>query len=563
MSVERADLCEECRARLVPGQRYCLGCGERIGARSPELAEVLRRVNDRFKAQDAAVDGAEHAPRSASPLRHASSEPPRQARMFAPISALRLPPARVSTLLVIVFLGFGVLLGGAASPHANSSLAASARPLKVVLPRAAAAAAAGPSASTPGSSSPASAPEAPEAETTPTPAASEGSTTAAKKPSRSAGGTAGASPAPTSGGGEGAASNPAPGSSSTKLPPVKHVFVIMLSDQPYAAVFGPASPAPYLSQTLEQRGELLVRYDAVAHQQLANEVALLSGQGPTVETAANCPNYTDIAPATPAADEQLLGNGCVYPAATETLAGQLTTKHLTWRAYVEGFDEAGTQTVACAHPVLGQPDPTSAPTASGADYATFSNPFVYFHSLIDSPACAANDVGLNRLKADLANARATPSFSYIAPDLCHDGNPTPCAPGAPAGLAPADSFLKTIVPEIVGSKAYKEAGLLVITVDDAPSSGEFADSSSCCGQPQYPNLAPPPAGRSPRGGGAVGALLLSPFVKGGTTSQEPFNHFSLLRTIEDLFGLKHLGYAALPAVKPFEPAMFTAAAAKR
>ncbi len=56
----------------------------------------------------------------------------------------------------------------------------------------------------------------------------------------------------------------------------------------------------------------------------------------------------------------------------------------------------------------------------------------------------------------------------------------------------------------------------------------------------------------------MGALLLSPFVKGGTTSQEPYNHFSLLRTIEDLFGLKHLGYAGLPAVKSFEPAMFTA-----
>ena len=56
----------------------------------------------------------------------------------------------------------------------------------------------------------------------------------------------------------------------------------------------------------------------------------------------------------------------------------------------------------------------------------------------------------------------------------------------------------------------------------------------------------------------MGALLLSPFVKGGTISQEPYNHFSLLRTIEDLFGLQHLGYAALPAVKSFEPSMFTA-----
>jgi phosphatidylinositol-3-phosphatase len=71
---------------------------------------------------------------------------------------------------------------------------------------------------------------------------------------------------------------------------------------------------------------------------------------------------------------------------------------------------------------------------------------------------------------------------------------------------------------------------------------------------------PPPttgAGLTPRGGGAVGALLLSPFIKSAATSQEPYNHFSLLRTVEDLFGLTHLGYAALPAVKSFEASIFT------
>jgi hypothetical protein len=59
--------------------------------------------------------------------------------------------------------------------------------------------------------------------------------------------------------------------------------------------------------------------------------------------------------------------------------------------------------------------------------------------------------------------------------------------------------------------------------------------------------------------GTVGALLLSPFIKGATTSQQPFNHFSLLRTIEDLFEVKHLGYAARAGVTSFEPSMFTVA----
>jgi hypothetical protein len=144
------------------------------------------------------------------------------------------------------------------------------------------------------------------------------------------------------------------------------------------------------------------------------------------------------------------------------------------------------------------------------------------------------------------------------PDRCHDGNPTPCAPGAPAGLVAADAFLQGVVPAITGSKAYEDGGLLVITVDEAPSSGEFADSSSCCGQPAYANLVASATGSSPRGGGTVGALLLSPFIKGAATSQEPYNHFSLLRTIEDLFGLKHLGFAGLQRVAAFEPSIFSA-----
>jgi hypothetical protein len=195
---------------------------------------------------------------------------------------------------------------------------------------------------------------------------------------------------------------------------------------------------------------------------------------------------------------------------------------------------------------------------AGQAYATWRNPFVYFHSVIDSPACASNDVGLSSLKGDLASTKSTPSFSYIVPGRCDDGDATPCAAGQPAGMQAADGFLQKVVPEITGSKAYKENGLLVITVDEAPSSGEYADSSSCCGQPSFPNLPAPASAIGKPGGGQVGALLLSPFIKGGNLEQGPYNHFSLLRTVEDLFGLAHLGYAGGPGVSSFSPSLFTA-----
>ncbi len=475
-------------------------------------------------------------------------------------SGLRLPPRSVSALLVLMFLGFGVLLGNVAASRVPATLAAARSPLRVVLPTAPPAAAST-AATTPElpSSARAGEPSPAESEPTPTPtppAAGNTSTSPATAPSSSSEGSSGSQGGVS--GAHGGSSEASTGSLAKKLPPIKHVFVIMLSDEPYASVFGPSSTAPYLSGTLEHHGELLVHYDAVAHEQLADGVALLSGEGPTAETAANCPNYTEIAPTGIGADEQVLGSGCVYPSSTHTLAGQLLAKHRTWRAYVQGIDEAGTQAGACAHPVTGAVDPTAAQVSSSGSYATFRNPFVYFASILDTPECATGDVGLATLKGDLSQAKRTPSFAYIVPDRCDDGNPTPCTPGAPAGVAQTNAFLKQVVPEITSSRAYKDSGLLVITVDQAPSSGEFADSSSCCGQPLFPNAPSRTLAGAPRGGGTVGALLLSPYVKGATTNEEQFNHFSLLRTIEDLFGLGHLGYAGLPAVKPFEPAMFTA-----
>ncbi len=487
------------------------------------------------------------------------------------MGGLSLPSPRVCAALVLAFLGFGILIGNVtASPVSGTLDADAGRHVKLILPPAAPAAATT-GATTPEAASPAAS-EAPAASSEPTPSAAASATAPASgtKPaagrSSSPSGSSGNTGAGSGGGGEGGSTKPASSGSSSKLPPVKHVFVIVLSGQPYAAAFGPTAGAPYLSQTLEHKGELLVRYYAVAHQQLANEIALISGQGPTVETAANCPNYSAIAPATVGAEEQVTGSGCVYPSSTETLPGQLTAKHLPWRAYIEGMGESrgtGTGTASgdgdCGHPALGAADPSAAATVpAGQTYATWRNPFVYFSSLAGEPSCEAHDVGIDQLSADLATPSRTPSFAYIAPDLCHDGSPTPCASGAPAGMVAAEGFLKRVVPEILGSKAYKESGLLAITVDEAPSSGEFADSSSCCGQPQFPNLPAPTSALGPAGGGQVGALLLSPYISKAGVSQEPYNHFSLLRTIEDLFGLKYLGYAALPKVTSIEPSIFSA-----
>jgi len=507
--------------------------------------------------------------------------------LLGSLDQLTLPPPWVRGLLAVVFLGFGVLVGTITSDSATSAAPPQAH-LKLMLPPATVASAAPPVT-----------PPTPATQTTPTPTApiatganedaSSGASQGAGNTGSGGSGGSGSSSGSGSGSGNsngsggGAGSGSAGSGNSNGLPAVKHVFLIVLASQPYAAVFGPASKAPYLSQTLEKQGELLVRYYAVAHDELANGIALVSGQGPTAQTAINCPTFAEIVPATGTSqsgqDGQVTGGGCVYPKSTETLAGQLTAKHLTWRAYVEGM---GGESSACVHPALGAADPTVGSTpppstspgaanqatpaneaTTGEEYTTFRNPFVYFHSVIDSAAsCAANDVGLKALSSDLKNPKRTPAFSYIVPSLCHDGSATPCTNGQAAGVGSAQAFLKKVVPEIQASKAYKKGGLLAITVDQAPATGIEADSSSCCGQPRFPNLPAPaalPGGGQlpPSGGGQVGALLLSPFVKAGAVDQDPYNHFSLLRTIEDLFGLKHLGYAGASAVHSFNGAVFS------
>lgn len=524
-------LCEECGSPLAADQRYCLVCGARSGERGETLEELRRGARDSWPARGQDDAG---APRPAAP----------PAAAQAGGLPFRMPPRGVSALIVAAFLGFGVLLGAAGSSVPSTLASGGTAALHLVVP----AGGSSPPASTSTSSS-----EVPPAESTPSPAPAPAASTPATTPASSAAGE-GAGEGSSEGSGSGSspsaeAGTPTGGAKS--IPAIRHVFVITLSNEPYAAVFGPESKAAYLAQTLEKKGALLVRYDAVAHEQLADGIALLSGQGPTKQTAGNCTTYSPLSQTGTGSGEQVLGDGCVYPQGTRTVLSQLAAKKLSWRAYVEGIGEAGSAQPACAHPSTGAADPTAAPE-SGA-YATFRNAPVYFASVTGSAACATSDVGMSALSKDLASS--TPSLSWIVPDRCHDGDTAPCTSGAPAGMGPANSFLQKVVPEILGSKAYKESGLLVITVDEAPSSGEFADSSSCCGQPVYPNIGPPAFGG--HGGGTVGALLLSPYIKGGQTTQTQYNHFSLLRTVEDVFGLSHLGYAALGETKSFEAALFS------
>jgi len=528
--------CAGCGTTLASSQRYCLECGARRGPVPAAFAKwlsILRPDAGAEAATGAMAPDAEDGAATPAAAEGAVFEDSTLAERF-------MPEPRSAAIATMALLAFGVVVGAAATgPLAQS---AGISPIVIEM---------GSTPSTASSAEPEGEAPEPIAEAPVEPEATPSSVSNEPGPGEE-------EPPPDTEKDKGEFPEEEP------LPPVQHVFMIVLGDHGYEEGFGESSQSTYLSQTLPAQGELLSNYYAVTMGDLANEVALISGQGPTPSTAANCPEYKDVAPGTLSAEGQAEGDGCVYPAEAKTLPGQLVEAKKSWKAYIEdiGNGQAG-QAASCRHPALGGPDDAQSPRPGDA-YETWRNPFVYFHSLLDSADCGERDVGLGQLETDLKVEKQTPAFSYIVPDACHDGSEAPCEPGQPAGLAAAQPFLEKVVPEIEASAAYKKGGLIAITFAQAPQSGPSADVSACCGTPEYPNLPPPaaaPASTGPvktaGGGGRVGMLLLSPFVEPGSVNETYYNHFSMLLSIEEFFGLPSIGYAASGAAPSFESGVFS------
>ena len=176
---------------------------------------------------------------------------------------------------------------------------------------------------------------------------------------------------------------------------------------------------------------------------------------------------------------------------SEDIGTQLTRAGIPWRAYMEGM------TAGC----MRSPYP----------YALKHNPFAYYGGV-----CPDNVVELGALDADLAGA--TPNFVFITPGLCHDGHD--CA------VDEAGRWLDGLVTKIVSSSAWTSGGILFIVWDE----GDGGDS----------NLVP---------------LIVATHSIGARQIDGAYDHYSLLATIEDLFGLPRLGAASgarslLPAIAP-------------
>lgn len=347
-------------------------------------------------------------------------------------------------------------------------------------------------------------------------------------------------------------------SATAEMPAIRHVFVLLLENQNAANTFARRSPVPYLARTLIAQGAFLPNYYGIGHASLGNYVALVSGQAPNERTQLDCPLFADFVPQQPGLDAhgQVLGLGCVYPDIVKTLPDQLEAAGLTWRGYMEDMGkDPNRERATCGHPRIGARDHTLIATAKDK-YAAKHNPFVYFHTIIDDQArCDAHVVNLEVLPRDLVSQATTPNYVFITPNLCNDGHDPECIDGTPGGFTAIELFLRKWVPLILASPAFRQDGLLIITFDESEGNGSEG-ATACCGERPLAS-ARRPAGFIGPGGGRIGAVLLSRYIKPGTVSTVPYNHYSLLRTVEDIFGLQHLGYAAEPDLRPLGPDVFT------
>jgi hypothetical protein len=569
--------CAECRATLVADQRYCLQCGARRGKPRVDFTAFWAPLSP---------TGAQPEQGDPSPARAADY----RSWLDRGAPSRRAAAALVASVLAAgIFAGAALGPGPASSPADDSTLAQ--RALAALVAQASDSSqpsAATSSIETSRESANTTTPATTSAPSHKAKAASKSQASALASPESSSSSQPSAGTPSSEGSsseGSGESKGAVPGAP-VKLPPIKHVWLIALSGESIDAAAASPTTDPYLVKRLAPKGTLLSGYTLSASSALANGIALLSGQGVNLDTEQNCPGYVGLQPPTVSATNGLAeGVGCVYPAAVKTLADELTAAGLTWKAYVQGMeDEQGSgasgapapasetpsaaptsttqssgstsqspgstsvtqsseststvpsagspaqpsaSAVSCRRPELGAAEDPSHTPVPGDPYLTFRNPFVYFHSLLDGGACASDDLDEGALQGDLATPASTPSLSWIVPSACDDGSSTPCATGAAAGPGPADDFLKEVVPQILATGAYREAGLIAIVPDSPPASSPGS-------------VAKP-----------VGALLISPFVRSGARVSESFNDFSLLKSLTRLFGVLPLGHANDPSAVSF------------
>ena len=319
-----------------------------------------------------------------------------------------------------------------------------------------------------------------------------------------------------------------------QMPPYAHIFVIIEENHTTDQIV-PSDAASNLTGFAQHYGYSW-RFYAESHPSEPNYVAMLGGDtfGIKDDDAFWCkPKATDPACAN-AAKADYVDHTVTAP----SLVSQLAAHHLTWKGYFEDIPAAGSRAYrwpADDHAVPGKP---------AALYAVKHNGFMNFKDVQSDPALAQKIVGFDVLERDLASGNV-PNFAHIVPNQCNDmhglsGPNVPPDCDSKSGdklISRGDAVAAKLVAEIMKSPFWSkpENNAIVITFDENDTDDPGGHAPGCCGDPKDPH--------NP-GGGWIPTIVITNHGPRGLTELTPFNHYSLLRTIEAGFGIdQYLGHA--------------------
>ena len=309
------------------------------------------------------------------------------------------------------------------------------------------------------------------------------------------------------------------------IPRYQHIFVIVEENKDYARIVG-SSDAPVITRLAKTYGSAS-RFYAETHPSEPNYVAMIGGStyGIRDDDAFYCVPH-DSRPYCGHSDRPGYVNHTID---APNLATQLEAAGLSWKNYEESL-----------------PAPGSLAVVSGY-YASKHSGFVNFASVQRDPDRAQHLVGFDALERDLRSGDL-PSFSMIVPNVCDEmhgagrsGTPVDCRSDHPAALIErGDREVEMLTREIMASPAWSQGNAaIVITFDEDDGGG----TEGCCGND--------PADPSNAGGGHIPTVVITNHGPRGEVDSTPYSHYSLLRTIEDAFGIhSYLMRAGAPGVVP-------------
>jgi phosphatidylinositol-3-phosphatase len=320
------------------------------------------------------------------------------------------------------------------------------------------------------------------------------------------------------------------------MPAYDHIFLIVLENHSSDEIIAGKSAAPELNLLAKEYG-IASDYYAIRHPSEPNYVALVGGD--TFGIADDDAPYCKPGAKQWGCASSLKPGYVDHTVNAPNLAQQLDAHGVSWKGYFEDIPEPGSLIYRWPtpdKPVAGKPE---------ALYAAKHNGFVTFKSVQEDPHRAEKIVGFDALDRDIA-AGSLPRFAYIVPNQCNDMHglhghdvPDDCTGKTSDGLvARADRTVAKIVDGIMGSPAWKDKknSAIVITFDENDDDRPDTHPIGCCGSGASEPGSP--------GGGWIATIVVTNHGPRAFNDKTPYNHYSLLRTIEDGFGIpEHLGHA--------------------